>query len=128
MRISDWSSDVCSSDLDLAHLSIEIEAARHAALFAEREQLARQPRRPPAIDEQDMIARIAERFDHKQRSRPATPPVILCAALDADPLSSLRLISPFDRPAPNQPTRPMDPPVTAALSPQPRTRKAHLRP
>src|SRR3546814_11344352 len=105
MRISDWSSDVCSSDLDLAHLSIEIEAARHAALFAEREQLARQPRRPPEIDEPDMIARIVERFDPERRARRATRTVILCGELDDDRLSGLRQIEPFDRETRNQPAR-----------------------
>src|SRR3546814_13301808 len=102
MRISDWSSDVCSSDLDLAHLSIEIEAARHAALFAEREQLARQPRRPPEIDEPDMIARIAERFDPERRARRANRTLNLCGDLDDHRLSGLRLIEPFARERRNQ--------------------------
>src|SRR3546814_4729457 len=39
MRISDWSSDVCSSDLDLADAGQQVHHARHAAHLAQLLQL-----------------------------------------------------------------------------------------
>src|SRR3546814_8121454 len=41
MRISDWSSDVCSSDLDATLAAVEIDEHARAALGAARPDIAR---------------------------------------------------------------------------------------
>src|SRR3546814_18685417 len=87
---------------DLAHLSIEIEAARHAALFAAREKLARQPRRPPEIDEPDMIARLVERFDPGRPARRATRTGNRLGVLHEDCSSGL----PLSHTLPREPRKP----------------------
>src|SRR3546814_16823724 len=105
MRISDWSSDVCSSDLDLAHVAIKVEPPRHAAHLAKREQLAREARRPPEIDEPHMIARAVERLDAKGRTRRSAGAIILRGQVDDDRLPRLRIVEAVDRPARDQPRR-----------------------
>src|SRR3546814_9459511 len=61
MRISDWSSDVCSSDLILADYGAFRDLQRHRMLSLEWQQLS--PRhgytRPEAVD----LAGCADRFD-----------------------------------------------------------------
>src|SRR3546814_3017723 len=49
MRISDWSSDVCSSDLDIAF------PARHHVIIMERPAVDRAPR-PPLIFDDKLLA------------------------------------------------------------------------
>src|SRR3546814_9936539 len=65
MRISDWSSDVCSSDLDvLAEALIERRAPRHelkAQPFVDHREAARRKRHPLPVDAADIVA-CARRF------------------------------------------------------------------
>ena len=112
---------------DLAHIAIKIEPPRHPALLPEGEQLARQTRRSPEIDQPHMVARRVERLDPEGRARRSAGAVILRGQIDDDRLSRLRLIEPFDGHARNQAGRQMEQHIDNALESQPRERLGKLR-
>src|SRR3546814_14748022 len=86
MRISDWSSDVCSSDLfgrqdivrmnDLEFLAIGFQLAGDEALFMERQQLTRPARVPAEINQRDILALSIRRMDAERRTSAAARVVI----------------------------------------------------
>src|SRR3546814_2790547 len=64
MRISDWSSDVCSSDLDDKLLAAEEALKNTKARIA---QLKRDARKAATLQEQDGIQRELSELERKQR-------------------------------------------------------------
>jgi hypothetical protein len=69
---------------DLAHVAIGVEPPRNLPRLAEREQLLREPRSAPEIDEPDMVARRVECIDAEGRARAAARPVVLRGERDDD--------------------------------------------
>src|SRR3546814_13378048 len=65
MRISDWSSDVCSSDLLIAHLApiLGHHLARHDAMIAE----PRQPVRQNVARDAELLLELLEMMDAVER-------------------------------------------------------------
>src|SRR3546814_2971149 len=59
MRISDWSSDVCSSDLDHEHREVRSELAHQGLVQAQGQE--------PPRDERDPGKRVREAVAHAQR-------------------------------------------------------------
>src|SRR3546814_4792175 len=103
MRISDWSSDVCSSDLDPGHL-----AARNPRLFARRDRAGLWPLRddPPGPA---ALARAAREL----AEGPAT--LVVGALSPPDPAPAVDVV----RPPPGDPGQ-----GRAADDPAPRARRS----
>ena len=112
---------------DLAHIAIKIEPPRHPARLPQGEQLARQTRRAPEIDQPHMVARRVERLDPEGRARGSAGAVILRGQVDDDRLSRLRLIEPVDGHARDEAGREMEQHIDDALQPQARQRLGKLR-
>src|SRR3546814_2771057 len=88
MRISDWSSDVCSSDLGRA-IATEFVALVEQLLRPEPTQGARQPRmRPRAIGGAEAVFAVARRILHPAGAQHALADEIL-PALAGDLLDEL---------------------------------------
>src|SRR3546814_16578727 len=70
MRISDWSSDVCSSDLAAPHIGGVETAHQIGGAFAGGEALVEVLGVEEVIDENAGVARIGARVETDRRSRP----------------------------------------------------------
>src|SRR3546814_21159176 len=70
MRISDWSSDVCSSDLAAPHIGGVETAHQIGGAFAGGEALVEVLGVEEVIDENEGVARIGARVETDRRSRP----------------------------------------------------------
>src|SRR3546814_8993552 len=72
MRISDWSSDVCSSDLDADRAVAGAGAARHHGYAGAAGHLAvgfghvGDAAFLPAVDDPDRVLRVVQRVDHPE--------------------------------------------------------------
>src|SRR3546814_13637395 len=69
MRISDWSSDVCSSDLAAPHIGGVETAHQIGGAFAGGEALVEVLGVEEVIDENEGVARIGARVEPDRRSR-----------------------------------------------------------
>src|SRR3546814_1909550 len=70
MRISDWSSDVCSSDIAAPHIGGVETAHQIGGAFAGGEALVEVLGVEEVIDENEGVARIGARVETDRRSRP----------------------------------------------------------